>query len=98
MKTDVRHTPRLPASRLCDAHAVVLPTRESDNLTMKPDPISRHRRTNPPTHRGRAGRAPVGRVDTRPRAVRGILWGAALSLPLWLGIAAALRLVAGLWR
>ena len=86
------------ASRLCDARVVVMPIRESDNLTMKPDPISRHRRTNPPAHRGKADRAPAGKVDTRPRAMRGILWGATLSLPLWLGIAAALRLVAGLWR
>jgi hypothetical protein len=98
MTLRVRRAPRPITSRLCDARVVVMPIRESDNLTMKPDPISRHRRTRAPAQRDGSGRAPAERVDVRPRTVRGILWGATLALPLWLGVAAALRLIAGLWR
>lgn len=86
---------RFIKSRLCDSRVVVMLTGESDNLIMNPDPISRRRRTVPPAHQRGSGRAPV---DARPRAMRGILWAATLALPLWLGIAAVLRLVAGLWR
>jgi hypothetical protein len=60
--------------------------------------MSRRQRTRPSAPRGGEGRPPAGPVDARPRAVRGILWGMVLTLPLWAGIAAVLRLVAGVLR